>query len=66
VFFNEKYTISGPGNYQAGPIPFQIMVPQQIHNPKRESDERERWYLKAQLDKPGLDLRNKVEISVIH
>ena len=66
VFFSQKYGIGGPGNYQSGPIPFQIMVPQHIPNPKIESDERERWYLKAHLDKPGLDLRNKVEISVIH
>jgi len=42
------------------------MISQQIHNPKKERVENERCYLKAQLDEPGLELRNKVEITVIH
>ena len=63
-FYNQKHLLAGEQEYASGAWDFEIPIPGTIANPKKESDERERWYVNAYLDKKGLDLKKKKKITV--
>ena len=63
-FFKHRIPLGGSQEYDSGEFPFEFNIPAEIPNPKKESDERERWFLKGELDKRGLDVRKKIEFNI--